>query len=216
MGDPKKLKKTYSTPKHPWNEEAIASEKKIKNEYGLRNKKEIYKASSFLKKYKDLSKKLIAQQDSPTKNKEKEQILKKLQELGLLSANAKLDDILGLQLNDILQRRLQSVVVRKNLARTMKQARQLITHRHIMVKNNELTAPSYLVSSEEENFVFYKPNSSFNSEDHPERVGLISIPVKEDKKEEKEVKKTVPKGKKKESLKEPEKVKIEEPLLEEE
>src|SRR3989344_2174498 len=188
MGDPKKLKKKYSPPIHPWKKEAIDSEKKIKKEYGLKNKQEIYRASSFLKKYKDLAKKLIAKQDSAQKEKEKQQILSKLQNLGLLSNAAKLDDILGLQLNDILQRRLQSLVVKKNLARTMKQSRQFITHRHIKVKDTELTSPSYLVSTQEESAIAFKPNSTLNQEDHPERVVSAVTEKKENLEKPKEKK----------------------------
>ena len=61
-------------------------------------------------------------------------------------------------------------MVKKNLARTMKQSRQFITHRHIKVKDMELTSPSYLVSTQEENVIAFKTNSSLNQEDHPERV----------------------------------------------
>lgn len=169
MGDPKKSKKKYFTPMHPWIRSTIDSEKIIKKEYGLRNKKEILIASSFLKKYKDIAKKLIA-----TKTKqadvEKKQVLAALEGLGLLPPNSDLDNILSLELKDILERRLQSIVFRKGFARSIKQARQFIIHRHIVLGDKEIPTPSYLVSLKEEGSVAFKSKSSLASEDHPERV----------------------------------------------
>ncbi len=169
MGDPKKLRKKYATPVHPWNLKKIEEERTLVKEYGLGKKKEIMIADSFLKKYMNIAKKLIARQ-TPQGEKEKAQILEKLQRLGLLSAGADLDTILGLQLKDVLERRLQSVVFRRGLARSMKQARQFIVHRHILVGDKEITAPSYLISLEEESKLSFKEKSPLAAESHPERV----------------------------------------------
>ena len=49
MGDPKKQRKKYETPLHPWQGERILAEKKIMEEYGLKNKKEIWKMNSMLR-----------------------------------------------------------------------------------------------------------------------------------------------------------------------
>ena len=184
MGDPKKLKKKYSGPRHPWVKGTIDEERIIKREYGLRNKKELFKSDSFLKKYKDLAKKLIASNTEQSKKEEK-QVLDKMQRLGLLSMGSKLDDILGLEVKNALNRRLQSVVFRKGLARSMKQARQFICHRHISIGDKEITAPSYFVSLEEENKLNFKSKSALADEEHPERVN----PAAEIKEELEEVKK---------------------------
>lgn len=169
MGDPKKLKKKYFTPRHPWNKTNIETEGVIKKEYGLKNKKEIFIASSFLKKYKDIAKKLIATKTVQAE-KEKAQILTKLQLLGLLPTGADLDQILGLELKQLMERRLQSLVFRKGLAKTMNQARQFIIHRHIKIGEQEIARPSYIVSLEEENSISFKDNSTLFDENHPERV----------------------------------------------
>ncbi len=169
MGDPKKLKKKYWTPMHPWNKENIESERVVVRDYGLHNKREIFIASSFLKKYKNIAKKLIATH-TVQGEKEKAQVLQKLQALGLLSAGGELDNILGLELKDILERRLQSLVFRKGMAKSMKQARQFITHRHLMVGEKEISMPSYLVSLVEEGSISFKAKSSLADEEHPERI----------------------------------------------
>jgi small subunit ribosomal protein S4 len=170
MGDPKQFRKKYNTPRHPWNKANIESERVVVKEYGLVKKKEIHIANSFIKKYRDIAKRLIATRTLPQAQKEKAQILGKLQELGLLPSGAELEQILGLGLNDVLSRRLQSVVYRKGMARSMSQARQFITHRHILVGDNEISSPSYLVSLAEEGTVSFKQKSALSDAGHPERV----------------------------------------------
>jgi small subunit ribosomal protein S4 len=183
MGDPRKRRKKYSTSVHPWNKVEIDRNKLLRREYGLRIRKELLIADSFLKKYKNMAKSLIAN-ETVQGEKEKNQMLDKLQRLGLLSEGVGLDSVLSIEIKDVLERRLQSVICRKSLARTMKQARQFITHRHIVVGDKEITAPSYLVSTEEENKLGFKGKSGLASEDHPERA----IPVQEIKEEAEAVK----------------------------
>lgn len=178
MGDIKKLKKQYNTPMHPWSKVAIEEEGKLMKEYGLSIKREIYIASTFLKKYKNLAKKLIARKTAQGE-KEKKQIMEKLQHYGLLPAGAELDQILNLHTKDILERRIQSILFRKNLARTMRQARQFIVHRHVMIGEKEITSPSTILTSKEESMITFKSKSSLASEDHPGRA-LINKDIKEE------------------------------------
>ena len=188
MGDPKKLRKKYDTPVHPWNKNVIEEERKLKVEYGLNNKREILIANSFLKKYMNIAKRLIATQSSQGE-KEKEQVLRKLQDYGLLQQGSELGEVLGLDIKDILERRLQSLVYRKSLARSMKQARQFIVHRHVTVNNKEITSPSYLLSLTEEAALGFKTKSALASEEHPERAIAEKVPeapVEEKKSSEKE------------------------------
>ena len=81
---------------------------------------------------------------------EKKQLLGRLYLLGLLKKDSKVEDVLNLTLKDIMERRLQTLVYRKNMAKTILQARQFITHEHISISSRKITAPSYLVSIEEE------------------------------------------------------------------
>lgn len=188
MGDPKKLKKKYATPRHPWIAERIEAERELTKEYGLKNKKEIYKMGSVLKKYKDIAKKLIAVKTAQGE-KEKKQMLDKLQKQGLVKADASSDEVLSLEMKDIMERRLQSLVFRKGLAKTMNQARQFIIHRHIMVGDKKITFPSYLVAKDEEPLIRFCQSSSLSQEDHPERPSLqkeIKEEIKLIKKEKKQ------------------------------
>ncbi|MBI4151658.1 30S ribosomal protein S4 [Candidatus Woesearchaeota archaeon] len=182
MGDPKKFRKKYETPMHPWNKTVIETERVLVREYGLKNKQEILIANSFFRRYKNIAKKLIAETTSQAE-KEKKQILAKLAEYNLLPPDASLDLILGLELKDVLERRLQSQIFRKGLARTMKQARQFITHRHVLVGKKEITSPSYLVTRADEHQITFKQTSPVASEDHPERqqAAVPAAPVVEKK-----------------------------------
>lgn len=149
MGDPKRHRKKFSKPGHPWQKERIEAEKEILKNYGLRRKYEIWKMDSMLKKYLNRAKTLIAQR-TPQAEIEKKQLLNRLYSLGLLKKDSKVEDVLNLTLKDILERRLQTLLHRKQIAKTIFQSRQLITHEHVAVGSRKITAPSYLVSVEEE------------------------------------------------------------------
>ena len=149
MGDPKKQRKKFSKPSHPWQKERIAEEKGILKQYGLRRKYEIWKMDSLLKKFLHRAKTIIGERTAQSEL-EKKQLLNRLYLMGLLKKDSKVEDVLNLTLKNVLERRLQTLVYKKQLAKTMSQARQFITHEHIAVGNKKITVPSYLVSIEEE------------------------------------------------------------------
>lgn len=178
MGDPRKHRKKYSKPMHPWQRARIEEERELVKVYGVKNKKELWKISSKLKNFKEQAKKII-RTHSLQSQKEKEQLMNKLNKLGLLSTGATLDDVLGLSLKNVLDRRLQSILLKKGSARTIKQARQFITHQHIMVGGKMITSPNYLVSTEEESQISFASNSTLSNPEHPERVPLEKKSSKE-------------------------------------
>ena len=184
MGDPRKIRKKYSTPKHPWIATRIEEERVLKREYGLGNKKEIWKMESILKRFKGQAKKLVATV-SVQGQKEQEQLFNKVIGLGLIKQDGVMDDILSLHLKNLLDRRLQTILVKKNLARSMKQARQLIVHEHIVVNGKKVTSPSYLVKITEESSVGFSSDSKFLSEDHPERFSEAELQAKKQKEQAK-------------------------------
>jgi len=180
MGDPRKPKLNYQTPMHPWQKERIDFEKKLIREYGLKNKKEVWKHSTqvkrFISKFKDTS---IKNPDQA--KKEKNDLLNRMVRIGLIKQNATGDEILGLNVQNILDRRLQTLVHKKGLARSVKQARQFIVHRHIMVNGKVVTAPSYIVSVEDEPKITFVTRSALFSEEHPERGAPIKPGSKKQK-----------------------------------
>ena len=132
MGDPKKQRKKYATPSHPWNKDRIDAEQVLLKQYGLRRKQEIWKMDSFLRNLLKRAKKIIGTQSSQAEL-EKKQLLDKAHSLGLIEKDAKTENILNINLSNIMDRRLQTLLVRQNLSRTPRQARQLIVHGHVVV-----------------------------------------------------------------------------------
>ncbi len=169
MGDPRRFKSKYSGPGHPWQRTRIEEERILKKEFGLATKRELWKADSKLKSFAGQAKTLIALRTAQAEV-EKKQLLERLARYGLLPKNAKLSDVLALSIKDLLNRRLQTVVLRKGFARTPRQARQFIVHEHIMVGEKKVSAPSYLVPIDEEASISFVGNSSLANPEHPERA----------------------------------------------
>lgn len=169
MGDARRFKKSYARPFKVWDETRIAEEKPLINDYGLKNKKEIWKAEAMLRKFKAQAKKLITTRGKQAE-KEKQQLLARLMSLGLTSQTADLDTVLGLTINNVLDRRLQTLVYNKKLARSIGQARQFIVHEHILVNGKKIAVPSYIVKKDEEEAIAFADESSLSSLTHPERL----------------------------------------------
>jgi len=199
MGDPKFPRKKYDTPNHPWKADRIQEEKDAQKSFGLKNKKEIWKAKTLIRNFRKQARSLSARTRTGNMQAEKEtdQLLKRLEVLGILQSGGQLQDVLSLNLEQILNRRLQTVVHHMGLANSPKQARQFIVHGHIHVGGRTITIPGYLVRRTEEGFIQFNPNSPYESEMHPMRVqgqktedttGLgnepAAAPAEEEKKEE--------------------------------
>ena len=142
----KKQRKKYEKPLRPWDKERIEKEKEILKKFGLRRKREIWKAEALLRKFRRMARKLSADKDE---KKEKE-LTGKMVRIGLLNEGATLDDVLGLTLENIFERRLQTILLKKGFVNTPKQARQFIVHGKVKINNKKIIHPSYLVSKDEE------------------------------------------------------------------
>lgn len=184
MGDPRKIRKSYQTPNHPWVGSRIEDERNLRQEFGLGNKKEIWRMGSVLSQFKDRAKKLLARRDKQAEI-EQQQLISRMTKLGLIKQGAGFDDILGLGIKDVLQRRLQSVMIKQHLARTPKQARQMITHRHVTVDGKVVTSPGFLVTVSEESNIMFVNRSPFVSAEHPERFSEEELKQKHEREESK-------------------------------
>ena len=158
MGDPKYPRRVWRKPKRPLNYELKMDELKILGTFGLRTKRELWKAHTELSRVRHQARSLLALRQE--EREEKEPILmKSLVRIGLVSGAATLDDVLNLQVNDLLSRRLQSIVTKKFGFKTPYQARQAIIHGHIMIDNRKVDIPSYVVTLNEENNIHFAPES---------------------------------------------------------
>jgi small subunit ribosomal protein S4 len=171
MGDPKKQRKKFDTPRFRWRKDILQEELKLLGQYGLRNKHELWRHKTILSKTRGIARSLIGKTPEERVNMENE-LLTRLKKLGILDETAALDNVLDLSIEDLLERRLQTIVFRKGLARTVFQSRQLITHGHVTIGNRRVTVPSYTVSKEEEEQVMYSPQSTLTNEAHPLRQAL--------------------------------------------
>ena len=166
MGDPKRQRKKYDTPRFPWQFDTLEAELKILGQYGLRNKREIWRHKTLLSKYRGIGRSLLGMSVEERSLQEK-QLLDRLNRIGILHEDAELDDVLDLTLDDILGRRLQTIVFQKGLAKSIQQSRQLIAHGHIAIDGRKVSSPSYLVLKDEEAKLAYATKSPLTNPDHP-------------------------------------------------
>jgi small subunit ribosomal protein S4 len=171
MGDPKKQRKKYETPRFPWRTDTLQAELKLLGQYGLRNKRELWRHETTLSRFREIARSLLGESAERRQEPEK-QLLDRLNRIGILPETAVLDDVLDLTINDILERRLQTIVFNKGLTKSIHQARQLITHGHITIQGQRITSPSYLVLKDEEAKITYAPTSSLANPDHPLRHSI--------------------------------------------
>ncbi|MBL7002101.1 MAG: 30S ribosomal protein S4 [Nitrosopumilus sp.] len=158
MGDPKYPRKVWRKPKRPLNYELKMEELKTLGTFGLRTKRELWKAHTELSRVRHQARSLLALRQEV--RAEKEPILmKSLSRIGLVNNDATLDDVLNLNVNDLLARRLQTIVTQKLGFKTPYQARQAVIHGHIMIGERKIDIPSYTVTVGEEDGVHFAPES---------------------------------------------------------
>ncbi len=163
--------KQYETPNHPYQGERIANEHSLLDRYGLSNKEELWRAQSELRSYRREARDLLGQaQGDETVARRSEEFLGRLKRVGILDEAGELGDVLSLEIEDVLERRLQTVAYRKGLANTPQQARQFITHGHVVIGEQRHRVPSYVVDVDEEDLVAFDENSPLADELHPERA----------------------------------------------
>ena len=177
MGHPKFARPKYDTPTHPWKKTRIEEEHALKEQFGLKKTggmKEIWKAKSKLRRWRQNAMKLIGRVDTSEGHFscEKNDLVESLYRRGLLGDDASLDDILQITVEHVLSRRLQSQVYYCGLASSMRQARQLVIHGHIGLGGQKMTVPSYIITRDDENSLNYHHTSPLMDASHPIRVEI--------------------------------------------
>jgi len=161
MGDPKLSRKVWKKPKRPLNYDLMMDELKILGTFGLKTKRELWKANTELSRLRLQARSLLALRQEDREQKEPI-LINSLSKIGLVDKNSTLDDVLNLQVADLLSRRLQTIVQRKLYFKTPYQARQAIVHGHIMIGERVVTIPSYTVKIDEEPKIRLTFESQFN------------------------------------------------------
>jgi small subunit ribosomal protein S4 len=172
LGDPKFSRAKFERPSHPWEADRIKAENELLKKYGLKNKKELWRSQYVLRRFRQRARELQARVRTGDKQaeKEREQLLRRLGRIGLLPIEGTtLDDVLALDVEAILSRRLQTLTFLKGLAFTPRQARQFIVHGHVSIAGRRVTVPGLLVSRTEENGITYDERSGIANDLHPIR-----------------------------------------------
>jgi len=159
MGDPKNPRRAWKKPRNPLNYDLKMEELKTLGTFGLKTKRELWKAHTELSRLRHQARSLLALRQEIREKKEPV-LMKSLSKVGLVEENSTLDDVLNLQVTDLLSRRLQTVVQKKFSFKTPYQARQAIVHGHIMIGDRIVNVPSYSVGMNEENQIKLAPDSS--------------------------------------------------------
>lgn len=167
MGGIRKPKKKYIAPGHPWQKTRLAEELIYVGEYGLRNKRELWRYRTRLARFRSTARDLVAL-DPEARQVREAQLLGRLNRLALLKPKSILDDVLNLTIRDILERRLQTQVLRQGLAKTIHHARQLIVHGHIVLNGHRASSPGMLLHRDQEKSLEYAPDSPYRNSLHPE------------------------------------------------
>ncbi len=156
MGSPKRNRKTYEKPKEMWNLERINADKELVEKYGLKNRRELWKVQSEVRRVRRNARLLLSGESGYSDMKDK--MLSRLVKIGMIASGATIDDLLDLKASNMLDRRLQTVVFKRGLAKTIKQARQLIVHGYIAMGGTRINKPGYIVDANAEPQIsYYKP-----------------------------------------------------------
>ncbi|MFB6108772.1 MAG: 30S ribosomal protein S4 [Haloplanus sp.] len=164
--------KFYETPNHPYQGERIAQESDLLGRYGLKNKEELWRAQSQLRSMRREARRLLgdAQGDVDVAGEAGSEFIARLQRIGILGAEDDISSVLSLEVTDLLERRLQTVVYRQGLAHTPQQARQFISHGHVTVDGARVRTPSKKVEVDEEDTIAFDERSPLADDLHPERA----------------------------------------------
>jgi len=161
MGDPKNPRRAWKKPKRPLNYDLKMEELKTLGTFGLKTKRELWKAHTQLSRLRHQARSLLALRQEVREKKEPI-LMQSLAKVGLVEESSTLDDVLNLQVTDLLSRRLQTVVQKKFSFKTPYQARQAVVHGHIMIGDRIINVPSYVVRTNEEKQVSLAPDSSLS------------------------------------------------------
>merc|ERR1711982_117673 len=139
--------KTYTTPRRPFEKARLDHELKLVGEFGLRNKREVWRVKYSLAKIRTAARELLTlDEKDPRRLFEGNALLRRLVRTGVLAEDKmKLDYVLALKTEDFLERRLQTQVFKLGLTKSIHHARVLIKQRHIRVRKQVVNIPSFIV-----------------------------------------------------------------------
>ncbi len=144
--------KLYSRPVKIYEKARIEEENELVKKYGLKNKREIWKTLAKINYFRKRAMELAG-----ASSEERDIFFGKLKNMGLKINST--TDVLGLQIEDLLKRRLPTIIQKQKMANTIRHARQMVVHKKIRIKGRVMNSPSYIVRVDEENEISVKIKS---------------------------------------------------------
>mmetsp|Transcript_22961 Transcript_22961/g.32330 ORF Transcript_22961/g.32330 Transcript_22961/m.32330 type:complete len:191 (+) Transcript_22961:41-613(+) len=160
--------KTFKTPRRPFEKERLDAELKLVGEYGLKNKREVWRVQYTLSRVRKRARELLTlDEKDPMRLFEGAALVRRLHRLGVLDdEKMALDYVLSLTVENFLDRRLQTLVLKHGLAKSFHHARVLVRQRHIVVGRQVVDVPSFIVRTDSEKHIGFSPNSPFGGENN--------------------------------------------------
>ncbi|GFY70616.1 40S ribosomal protein S9 [Trichonephila inaurata madagascariensis] len=155
--------KTYVTPRRPYEKERLDQELKVIGDFGLKNKREVWRVKYTLARIRKAARELLTLDEKDSRRLfEGNALLRRLVRIGVLDeGRMKLDYVLGLRIEHFLERRLQTQVFKQGLAKSIHHARVLIRQRHIRVRKQVVNVPSFIVRLDSEKHIDFSLQSPF-------------------------------------------------------
>ncbi|CAI2163067.1 11387_t:CDS:2 [Funneliformis geosporum] len=155
--------KTYKVPRRPFEKERIDQELRLIGDFGLRNKREIWRVAYTLSNIRRAARELLTLDDKdPRRLFEGNALIRRLVRIGVLDeTKMKLDYVLALKIEDFLERRLQTQVFKLGLAKSIHHARVLIRQRHIRVGKQIVDIPSFIVRLDSQKHIDFALTSPY-------------------------------------------------------
>ncbi|CAA0823860.1 40S ribosomal protein S9-2 [Striga hermonthica] len=155
--------KTFKKPRRPYEKERLDAELKLVGEYGLRCKRELWRVQYALSRIRNNARNLLTlDEKDPRRIFEGEALLRRMNRYGLLDESQnKLDYVLALTVENFLERRLQTLVFKAGMAKSIHHARVLIRQRHIRVGRQVVNVPSFMVRVDSQKHIDFSLTSPF-------------------------------------------------------
>merc|ERR1711861_42667 len=155
--------KTSKPPRRPFEKERLDAELKLIGQYGLKNKREIWRVRLALAKIRSTARTLLTKDEKDaTRIFEGQALMRRMIRYGILDEDKqRLDYVLSLTLENFMERRLQTLVFKRGLAKSIHHARVLIRQRHIRVGRQIVNVPSFMVRVESQPHIEFAVGSPF-------------------------------------------------------
>merc|ERR1719352_1867836 len=155
--------KTTKSPRRAYDKERLDKELQMIGTYGLKTNREIWRVGLILSKVRAVARRLLTLEErDPERIFQGQALMRRMIRYGILDEDKqRLDYVLELKVENVMERRLQTLVFKRGLAKSIHHARVLIRQRHIRVGRQIVNVPSFMVRVESQPHIEFATNSPF-------------------------------------------------------